>query len=55
MGGVASKYINRYAALFNIRFQVGRMDPSEALLLVKSRVRGIKGSSLVKIERLKQE
>jgi hypothetical protein len=30
MGGVASKYINRYAALFNIRFQVGRMDPSEA-------------------------
>ena len=27
MGGVASKYINRYAALFNVRFQVGRMDP----------------------------
>jgi hypothetical protein len=55
MGGVASKYINRYAALFNIRFQVGRMDPSEALLLVKSRLRGIKGNSFVTIERLKQE
>jgi hypothetical protein len=35
MGGVASKYINRYAALFNIRFQVCGMDSSEALLLVR--------------------
>ena len=42
MGGVASKYINRYAALFNVRFQVGRMDP-------------IKGNSFVTIERPKQE
>jgi hypothetical protein len=31
------------------------MDPSEALLLVKSRLRGIKGNSFVTIERLKQE
>ncbi|MDX9825520.1 MAG: hypothetical protein RBU26_11340 [Sphaerochaeta sp.] len=30
MGGVASKYINRHAALFNVRFQVGRMDPIKA-------------------------
>jgi hypothetical protein len=55
MGGVASKYINRYAALFNVRFQVGKMDPSEALLLVRSRLRGIKGNNFVTIERLKQE
>jgi len=30
MGGVASKYINRYAALFNVRFQVGKLDPIQA-------------------------
>lgn len=55
MGGVASKYINRYAAFFNIKFLVGKMDPTEVLLLVKSRLRGIKGNRFVTIERLKQE
>jgi len=55
MGGVASKYINRYAVLFNVRFQVGKMNPSEALLLVRSRLRAIKGNNFVTIERLKQE
>jgi hypothetical protein len=31
------------------------MNPGEALLVVKSRLRGIKGNSFVTIERLKQE
>jgi transposase-like protein len=55
MGGVASKYINRYAALFNLRYQIGKMDPSEALLLVRSRLRGIGTNTFVTIEELKQQ
>ncbi len=55
MSGVASKYINRYAALFNLRFQIGKMDPSEALLFVRSRLRGIKTNTFMTIEQLKQE
>jgi hypothetical protein len=45
MGGVASKYINRYAALFNVRLAGW----------TQARLRGIKGNSFVTIERLKQE
>ena len=55
MSGVASKYINRYAALFNLRYQIGKMDPSEALLFVRSRLRGIKTNTFMTIEQLKQE
>lgn len=55
MGGVASKYINRYAALFTIRLQVCRMNPSEALLLVRSRLRAIEDKTFVTIERLAHE
>jgi hypothetical protein len=45
MCGVASKYINRYAALFNVRLAGW----------TQARLRGIKGNSFVTIERLKQE
>jgi hypothetical protein len=55
MSGVASKYINRYAALFNLRYQIGKMDPSEALLFVRSRLRGIKTNTFMTIEQLKQD
>lgn len=55
MGGVASKYINRYAALFSLRYQIGKMDSSEALLLVQSRLRGVGTNTFVTIEGLKQQ
>jgi hypothetical protein len=55
MGGVTTKYINRYAALFNLRYQIGKMDPSEALLLVRSSLRGIKANTFMTIEQLRQE
>jgi hypothetical protein len=45
MCGVASKYINRYAALFNVRLAGW----------IQSRLRGIKGNSFITIERPKQE
>ena len=45
MCGVASKYINRYAALFNVRLAGW----------IQARLRGIKGNSFVTIERFKQE
>lgn len=38
MRGVASKYINRYAALFNMRWMVRSLDISEALLKVRARI-----------------
>ena len=46
MKGIPGFILNWFTALFNIRFQVGRMDPGEALLLVKSRQRGIKGNGV---------
>ena len=39
--GVATKYINRYAALFNIQRECSDMDSIEALLYIKRKLRKI--------------
>lgn len=39
--GVASKYINRYAALFTMQRECAGMDPVEMLLYIKSRLKKI--------------
>ena len=41
MRGVASKYINRYCALFSIRWLIKGMSSSEALLKVRAMIKGI--------------
>lgn len=38
MRGVASKYINRYASLFNMRWMVRKKEITEALLFINARI-----------------
>ncbi len=45
MRGVATKYINRYAALYNLRWLCRGMDDSESLLKAKKRIKSL-GSSI---------
>ncbi len=41
MRGVATKYINRYAALFNLRWLCRGMDSSESLFRAKKRIKSL--------------
>ncbi len=41
MRGVATKYINRYAALYNIRWLYRGMDDSESLLKARKRIKSL--------------
>lgn len=41
MRGVATKYINRYAALFNVRWLCRGMDGSESLFRAKRRIKSL--------------
>ncbi len=38
MRGVATKYVNRYAALMNLRWMLRGMDGAEALLKARKRI-----------------
>lgn len=48
MRGCASKYINRYSALFNIRWMTKSMEDSEALLHTRSRL-ATAGADYIKV------
>lgn len=41
MRGVATKYINRYAALYNLRWLLRGMDDAESLLRAKKRIKSL--------------
>lgn len=45
MRGVATKYINRYAALYNLRWLCRGLDDSESLMKAKKRIKSL-GSSI---------
>lgn len=51
MRGVASKYINRYAALFNMRWLTKDMGSSEALLHIRARLSNVAG--YIKLDEIK--